>query len=86
MKNKKHMTHNGLVNEATLQLTSRFLPDPRDIKERIEVLIEVRSVTRFSVRKIASCSVFRKSILSDVKIISHTTIWQVLSCHYYATD
>jgi len=45
MKNKKHMAHNGLVNEVTLQLTPRFLPDPRDIKERIDTLIEVRGVT-----------------------------------------
>lgn len=85
MKNKKHMTHNGLVNEVTLQLTSRFLPDPRDIKERINALIEVRGVTRFSVREIASCSVFRKSILVDVKIVNHTNIWQVLTCHCHAT-
>jgi hypothetical protein len=77
MKNNKNMTHNGLVNEATLQLTSRFLPDPRDIKERIEALIEVSCVTRFSVREIASCSVFRMSILGDVKMVNHTTIWYV---------
>ena len=77
MKNKKTMAHNGLVNEVTLQLTSRFLPDPKDIKERIEALIEVRCDTRFSVREIASCSVFRMSILGDVKIVNHTTIWYV---------
>ena len=86
MKSKKHMTHNGLVNEVTLQLTSRFLPDPRDIKERIEALIEVRGVTRFSARETASSSVFRKSISGDVKIVNHTNIWQVLGCHCYATD
>jgi cullin 3 len=36
------MTHIDLVNEATRQLTSRFLPDPTHIKKRIEALIEVR--------------------------------------------
>jgi hypothetical protein len=68
------MTHNGLVNEVTLQLTPRFLPDPRGIKERIEALIEVRDVTRYSRRKTASCSVFRESILGDVKMVNHTTM------------
>ena len=86
MKNKKTMAHDGLVNEVTLQLTSRFLPDPRGIKERIETLIEVRGIIRFSMREIASRSVFRMSILSDVKIVNHTAIWQVLSCHCSATD
>ncbi|KAI0250273.1 Cullin-domain-containing protein [Lactifluus subvellereus] len=42
MKDRKHMTHNDLVNEATRQLTSRFLPNPLNIKKRIEALIEVR--------------------------------------------
>lgn len=35
------MTHNDLVNEVTRQLTGRFLPNPLDIKKRIEGLIEV---------------------------------------------
>ena len=80
------MTHNGLINEVTLQLTSRFLPDPRDIKERIEALIEVGGVPGFGVREIGLYGVFRESISSDVKIVNHTTIWQVLSCHCYAMD
>jgi hypothetical protein len=42
MKDRKHMTHNDLVNEATRQLSSRFLPNPLNIKKRIEALIEVR--------------------------------------------
>jgi cullin 3 len=42
MKDRKHMTHNDLVNEVTRQLTSRFQPDPLGIKKRIENLIEVR--------------------------------------------
>lgn len=36
------MTHNDLINEVTRQLSSRFLPNPLNIKKRIEVLIEVR--------------------------------------------
>jgi len=40
MKDQKHMSHNGLVNEVTLQLTSRFLPNPVNIKKRIESLVE----------------------------------------------
>ena len=40
MKDRKHMTHNDLVNEVTRQLTGRFLPNPLDIKKRIEGLIE----------------------------------------------
>jgi cullin 3 len=35
------MTHTDLVNEVIRQLTSRFQPDPLDIKKRIEGLIEV---------------------------------------------
>jgi cullin 3 len=38
------MTHNELINEATRQLSSRFLPDPMNIKKQIEALIEVRSL------------------------------------------
>lgn len=42
MKDRKHMTHNELVNEVTRQLASRYQPNPLDIKKRIEGLIEVR--------------------------------------------
>lgn len=41
MKSRKQMSHNDLVNEVTLQLTSKFLPEPLIIKKRIEHLIEV---------------------------------------------
>ena len=41
MKARKRMTHNDLVSEATRQLASRFLPNPMNIKKRIEALIEV---------------------------------------------
>lgn len=40
MKDRKHMTHNDLMNEVTRQLASRFQPNPLNIKKRIEVLIE----------------------------------------------
>ncbi|KAF7374903.1 CULLIN-2 domain-containing protein [Mycena sanguinolenta] len=42
MKDRKHMTHNDLINEVTRQLATRFLPNPLNIKKRIENLIEVR--------------------------------------------
>lgn len=42
MKDRKHMTHNDLVNEVTRQLAVRFQPNPLSIKKRIEGLIEVR--------------------------------------------
>ena len=78
MKAHKNMTHNELVSETTRQLASRFLPDPMSIKKRIEALIEVSGA------QLKSClsekrlhGVSRGSILSDVKIVNHTTIWQV---------
>jgi len=40
MKDRKRMTHNDLVNEATRQLASRFLPNPLAIKKRIEALLD----------------------------------------------
>ncbi|KAF8896373.1 Cullin, partial [Infundibulicybe gibba] len=39
MKDRKHMSHNDLVNEVTRQLASRFQPEPLNIKKRIEDLI-----------------------------------------------
>jgi len=51
MKARKHMTHNELVNEATRQLASRFLPDPMSIKKRIEALIEREYLERCEDRK-----------------------------------
>lgn len=41
MKGRQHMVHNDLVNDVTRQLAPRFVPDPLDIKRRIEGLIEV---------------------------------------------
>jgi len=40
MKARKTVHHNILVNEVIAGLTSRFKPDPRDIKRRVEHLIE----------------------------------------------
>jgi len=40
MKARKELQHNQLTSEAILALTSRFKADPRDIKKRIEHLIE----------------------------------------------
>ncbi|KAF9557422.1 Cullin-domain-containing protein [Agrocybe pediades] len=40
MKNRKHMTHNDLVNEVISQLSSKFSPEPSAIKKRIEHLID----------------------------------------------
>ncbi|ORX96190.1 Cullin-domain-containing protein [Basidiobolus meristosporus CBS 931.73] len=40
MKDRKTMEHNNLISEVTRQLSSRFLPNPMDIKKRIEALIE----------------------------------------------
>ncbi|EIN09693.1 Cullin-domain-containing protein [Punctularia strigosozonata HHB-11173 SS5] len=51
MKDRKHMTHNDLINEATRQLASRFQPQPLDIKKRIENLIEREYLERCSDRR-----------------------------------
>jgi len=44
MKNRKHMTHNELVNEVIGQLSSKFNPEPPAIKKRIEQLIDVNDI------------------------------------------
>ncbi|CAA7266849.1 unnamed protein product [Cyclocybe aegerita] len=51
MKNRKHMTHNDLINEVTAQLTSKFHPEPLTIKKRIEQLIEREYLERCEDRK-----------------------------------
>ncbi|KAI0001508.1 Cullin-domain-containing protein, partial [Russula compacta] len=51
MKARKRMTHNDLVNESTRQLASRFLPNPMNIKKRIEALIEREYLERCDDRK-----------------------------------
>ncbi len=59
MKDRKHMTHNDLINEVTRQLASRFQPNPMNIKKRIEGLIEVRllrSVDLVFVLRFSSCA------------------------------
>jgi hypothetical protein len=77
MKAHNNMAHNELVIETTRQLASRFLPDPMSIKKRIEALIEVSSGAPKFARK-CSYGVSRGSTLSGVKIVNHTTIWQVI--------
>lgn len=79
MKAHKTMTHNDLVSETTRQLTSRFLPDPMSIKKRIEALIEASwRAPKFGCQKKHLYGVSRGSILNDVKIVNHTTMWQVI--------
>ncbi|PIL35566.1 transcription factor [Ganoderma sinense ZZ0214-1] len=51
MKDRKHMTHNDLINEVTRQLASRFQPNPMNIKKRIEGLIEREYLERCEDRK-----------------------------------
>ncbi|KAI0689999.1 Cullin-domain-containing protein [Cytidiella melzeri] len=51
MKDRKHMTHNDLVNEVTRQLSARFHPQPNTIKKRIEGLIERDYLERCEDRK-----------------------------------
>ncbi|KAF8206446.1 Cullin repeat-like-containing domain protein [Mycena galopus ATCC 62051] len=51
MKDRKHMTHNDLINEVTRQLATRFLPNPLNIKKRIENLIEREYLQRCEDRK-----------------------------------
>lgn len=52
MKDRKHMTHNDLINEVTKQLASRFQPNPLHIKKQIESLIEVIDLLAKSVRSL----------------------------------
>ena len=70
------MMHIDLVNEATRQLTSRFLPDPTHIKKRIEALIEVRNRVT-TPPEMPSNTGIRENISSDVKTVNHIIIWQV---------
>lgn len=52
MKDRKHITHNDLINEVTRQLIPRFQPNPMDIKKRIEGLIEVGGFPSPFVRRV----------------------------------
>ena len=40
MKSRKTLDHNSMITEVTRQLAARFVPNPNDIKKRIESLIE----------------------------------------------
>ncbi|KAJ3787004.1 Cullin-domain-containing protein [Lentinula aff. detonsa] len=51
MKDRKHMSHNDLINEVTRLLASRFQPNPLIIKKRIEGLIERDYLERGEDRK-----------------------------------
>jgi len=51
MKDRKHMLHNDLINEAARQLGGRFQPQPTSIKKRIEHLIERDYLERCEDRK-----------------------------------
>ncbi len=84
MKAHKNMTHSELVSETTRQLASRFLPNHMGIKKRIEALIEVSGVRSSLLVRKAFMRVSRGSILSDVKIVCHTTIRQVIVVSFYA--
>ncbi|PSR75595.1 hypothetical protein PHLCEN_2v9075 [Hermanssonia centrifuga] len=74
MKDRKHMTHNDLINEVTRQLASRFQPNPLSIKKRVEGLIEVCTLC-FRVRIHCLIVGNRENTWSDVKTGSHIIIW-----------
>jgi cullin 3 len=40
MKTRKHMEYNALIGEVIRMVSNRFLPQPSDIKKRIEDLME----------------------------------------------
>jgi cullin 3 len=46
MKARRQLDHNGVVTEVTKQLTSRFVPNPTDIKKHLENLIEREFIER----------------------------------------
>lgn len=48
MKSRKVLDHNNIIAEVTKQLQSRFLPNPVEIKKRIESLIEREFLERDS--------------------------------------
>jgi len=51
MKHRKHMSHNDLVHEVSLQLSPKFHPEPLSIKKRVEHLIEREYMSRGEDRK-----------------------------------
>ena len=46
MKARRQLDHNGVVQEVTKQLSSRFVPNPTDIKKHLENLIEREFIER----------------------------------------
>ena len=46
MKARRQLDHNGVVQEVTKQLSSRFIPNPVDIKKHLENLIEREFIER----------------------------------------
>ncbi len=74
MKDRKHMTHNDLINEVTRQLASRFQPNPLSIKKRVAGLIEV-CILCLRVRIHHLTVGNRENTWSDVKTGSHIIIW-----------
>ena len=46
MKARRQLDHNGVVQEVTKQLSSRFIPSPADIKKHLESLIEKEFIER----------------------------------------
>ena len=75
MKDRKHMRHNDLIHEVTQQLTSKFLPEPLDIKRRIEHLIEVS--VQYCLESLTLIWLLSGNIWNDVKIANHIIIWCV---------
>jgi hypothetical protein len=73
MKDRKHMTHQDLVQEVVRQLASRFNPDPGQIKKRIESLIEVR--TCLHIRHQLLSFLCSESTWNGVKTANRITTW-----------
>ena len=71
MKDRKRMAHNDLINEVTRQLTHRFLPNPLEIKKRIETLLDVSTSYVDVIMVMLTLSVVRGSILIAGRISDH---------------
>lgn len=79
MKDRKHMTHIDLINEAIRQLTGRFNPEPVLIKRRIESLIEVSYLLVSQTLTPSQFTSCRENTWSDAKIASLIITWLVSS-------
>ena len=85
MKDRKRCGHNDLINEVTRQLSSRFHPNPLDIKKRIENLIEVWS-SRALLFIIHSLTLsFSANTSNAATTASRTIIWCVF-CYFCASQ